>query len=90
MNFLAKSGILVKFSRRRGFETFLYIIKILRLGPKYRSGSIRNEKAHPKCISKLFISMAIFRKFGRSESGLVLPNLAFGLIYEAGSKLGPE
>ena len=31
--------------------------------------------------------MAIFRKFGRSESGLVLPNLAFGLIYEAKSQV---
>ena len=47
------------------------------------------EKAHPKCISKLFISMAIFRKFGRSESGFVLVNLAFGLIYVAGSEVGP-
>ena len=45
------------------------------------------EKAHPKCICKLFISMAISRKFGRSESGFVKANLAFGLIYEAKSQV---
>ena len=48
MNFLTKSGILVTFAPKRGSETFLYMIKIVRLGPKYRSDNIRNGKSTPK------------------------------------------
>ena len=48
MIFLAKSEILVKFARRDGFETFLYIVEFEPPGPKYRFDSIRNGKITPK------------------------------------------
>ena len=77
MNFLAKSGILVKFARRREFDTFLYIIKILPLGPKYRSYSIRNGKSTLQMYFQAVYIDCDFWKISGSGSGFVLPNLAF-------------
>ena len=87
MNFLAKCELLVKFARRGGFETFLYIVEFQPLGPKYRSDSIRNGKSTPKMYFQAAYMNGDFWKISGSGSGFVLPNLAFGLIYEAKSQV---
>ena len=87
MNFLAKSEILVKFARRDGFETFLYIVEFKPPGPKYRSDSIRNGKSTPKMYFQAAYMNGDFWKISGSGSGFVLPNLAFGLIYNGYSNI---
>ena len=88
MNFLAKSEILVKFARRDGFETFLYIVEFKPPGPKYRSDSIRNGKSAPKMYFQAAYIDCDFWKNSTSVSGFVKANLSFGLIYEIISKVG--
>ena len=85
MIFSTKYEILVKFARRSGFETFLYIIEFQHIGPNYRSDSIRNEKRTPKMYFQAVYILGNFWKFWSLLSGFVKANLAFGLIY-VGSK----
>ena len=80
MNFLAKIEILVKFARRDGFETFLYIVELKPPGPKYRSDSIRNGKSAPKMYFQAAYMNGNFWKISCSTSGFVQANLAFGPI----------
>ena len=48
MIFSTKYEIFIKFARKAGFHTFLYIVEFSPLGPKNRSDSIRNGKSTPK------------------------------------------
>ena len=81
MTFLAKCELLVKFARRGGFETFLYIVEFKPPGPKYRSDSIRNGKSTPKMYFQVAYIDGVFWKISTSVSGFVKANLTFGLIY---------
>ena len=81
MIFSTKYEILVKFSQRSEFETFLYIIEFSPLGPKNRSDSIRNGKSTPKMYFQAAYMNDDFWKISCNMSPFVKANLAFGLIY---------
>ena len=88
MRFFTKSEILANFARKSGFETFLYIIEFEALGPKKRSDTIRNGKSTPELYFQAVYINDDFRKISKVVSPFVLPNLTFGLIYEAKSQVG--